>query len=126
MANNIMAATVAAPQVLVSQQLAATETTQYTSPTSPATASGTKISTATLTNTNAIGGAAVTVSLSVLKTGQTADGTHRVLAGLSLAGGESTVLAELVGVFLGPGDFISAIAGTASVVVLVVSGVVFS
>jgi hypothetical protein len=117
-----MAATSGLPQVLVSQQLAATETTQYTGPASSAV----KLATATLTNTNAIGGAAVTVSLSVLKSGQTADGTHRVLSGYSLAAGDSTVLAELAGVFLGPGDFISAIAGTASVVVLVVSGVVFS
>lgn len=123
MANNIMVATTAAPQVLVSQQLAATETTQYTSPTSPATASGTKIATATLTNTS---GAAVTVSVSVLKVGQTADGTHRVLSGYSLVAGDSTTLAELAGVFLGPGDFISAIASAATSVTLVVSGVAFS
>lgn len=123
MANNIMAAATAAPQVLVSQQLAAAETTQYTSPTSPSTASGTKIATATLTNTS---GAAVTVSLSVLKVGQTADGTHRVLSGYSLAAGDSIALSELVGVFLGPGDFVSAIASAATSVTLVMSGVVFS
>lgn len=119
MAQNLMAATSGLPQVLVSQQLAATETTQYTGPASSAV----KIATASLTNTS---GSAVTVSVSVLKTGQTADGTHRVLSGYSLAAGDSTVLNELAGVFLGPGDFISAIAGAATSVTLVVSGVVFS
>lgn len=116
---NLMAATSSLPQVLVSQQLAATETTQYTGPANSAV----KIATAVLTNTS---GAAVTVSVSVLKSGQTADGTHRVLSGYSLPAGDSTVLSELAGVFLGPGDFISAIASAATSVTLVVSGVVFS
>lgn len=123
MANNIMAATIAAPQILVSQQLAATETTQYTSPTSPATASGTKISAASLCNSS---GSAVTVSLSILKVGQTADGTHRVLSGYALGVGDTLVLEMLKDHFLGPGDFISAIASVATSITLVVSGVVFS
>jgi hypothetical protein len=109
----------ALPNVLVSQQLAATETTQYTGPASSAV----KLAAASLCNTS---GSAVTVSLSVLKSGQTADGTHRVISSYSLAAGDSTVLSELEGHFLGPGDFISAIAGTASAVTFVLSGVVFS
>lgn len=116
---NLMGAANALPQVLVSQQLAATETTQYTGPASSAT----KVATATLTNTSAN---AVTVSVSVVKSGGTAGVANRVVSSYSLAGGDSTVLSELAGVFLGPGDFISAIAGTASAVVLVASGVVFS
>lgn len=117
---NLMAATSALPQVLVSQQLAATETTQYTGPANSAV----KIATAVLTNTS---GAAVTVSLSVLKVGQTADGTHRVLTAYSLAAGDSTALKdEVVGTFLGPGDFISAIASAATSVTFVMTGVVFS
>ena len=119
MAQNLMGATTALPQVLVSQQLAASETTQYTCP----AASSAKIGSATLTNTSA---SAVTVSLSVCKSGQTADGTHRVIAGYSVAAGDSTVLSELVGVYLGPGDFISALAGTPSAVTFVASGVIFA
>lgn len=111
--------------VLVSQQLAATETTQYTA---PSTVSGNPlksvtIKSAVLTNSSA---SAVTVSVSVLKSGQTADGTHRVLAAYSLTAGDSAVVAELIGTFLGPGDFISAIASAATSVAFVVSGAVLS
>jgi hypothetical protein len=116
---NLMAATSSLPQVLVSQQLAAAETAQYTCPANSAV----KVASAVLTNNT---GSAVTVSVSVLKSGQTADGTHRVLSGYSLAAGDSTVLSELAGVFLGPGDFVSAIASAATSVTLVMSGVVFS
>ncbi|WP_260938966.1 hypothetical protein [Mycolicibacterium llatzerense] len=38
----------------------------------------------------------------------------------------NTSASELSGQFLGPGDFISALAGTASAVSFVMSGVVFS
>src|ERR1700704_648408 len=113
--------------VLVSQQLAATETTQYTA---PATVGGNPlkmvtIKSATLTNTTV---STVTVSLSVLKVGQTADGTHRIMSSFALAGGDSLLdgVKELVGVCLGPGDFVSAIAGTASAVTLVITGAVLS
>lgn len=119
MAQNLMAASSSLPAVLVSQQLAASETTQYTGPASSAV----KITSATLTNTTA---SAVTVSVSVVKTGGTAGNANRVVSGYSLAAGDSAVLLELIGVFLGPGDLISAIAGTASAVAFVLSGVVFS
>lgn len=119
MTQNLMGASSALPQVLVSQQLAATETTQYIGPAS----SSVKVSKATLANTS---GAAVTVALSVAKSGQTGGGTNRVLPPFSLAAGDSTVVGELEDQFLGPGDFISAIASTAAAVTLVMSGVVFS
>jgi hypothetical protein len=118
-ATSLMDATLAVPQVLVSQQLASSETTQYTA----AALNWVKIASAVLTNTS---GSAVTVSISVVKTGGTAGAANRVLSAYSLAAGDSTSLTELAGVFLGPGDFISALAGTATAVAFVVSGVVFS
>jgi hypothetical protein len=125
MANNLMAATTAAPSVLVSQQLASSETTQYTSPTG-STNSGTKIASAVIANTNAVGGASVTVSISIVKVSGTAGAANRVLPAFTLVAGDDYVLGELAGQFLGPGDFISALASTASVVSLVVSGIAFS
>jgi hypothetical protein len=101
---NLMAATSGLPQVLVSQQLAATETTQYTGPANSAV----KIASATLTNTS--GSAVCPVSLSVVKTGGSASTSNRVLSVYPLAAGDSTVVTELAGVFLGPGDFLSGIA----------------
>lgn len=115
-ATSLMDATLATPQVLVSQQLAATETTQYTT----AAAHWVKIAAATLVNTS---GSPVTVSVSLCKSGQTVDGTQKVLSALALAAGDS--LDILAGHSLGPGDFISAIASS-SAVNFVMSGVVFS
>ncbi|WP_260932128.1 hypothetical protein [Mycolicibacterium llatzerense] len=119
MPQNLMASTSALPQVLVSQQVASSETTQYTGPASSAV----KIASAVLTNTT---GSPVTVSLSLVKSGGTAGSANRVLSAYSLGAGDSTVVSELSGQFLGPGDFISALAGTASAVSFVMSGVVFS
>ena len=118
MAQNLMAASSGLPSVLVSQQLAATETTIYTCP----AASAAKLAAATVVNTS---GSAATVSISIVKTGGTAGVGNRV-ATFSLAAGDSTTLNEVAGHFLGPGDFVSAIAGTASAITLVLSGVVFS
>ncbi|QYC54508.1 hypothetical protein PP508_gp29 [Gordonia phage Samman98] len=119
MAQNLMGASNALPQVLVSQQLASSETTQYTCP----SATSVKLATATLTNTSA---SAVTVSVSVVKSGGTAGSANRVVSAYSLAAGDSIVISELAGVFLGPGDLVSTLAGTASAVALVMTGVVFS
>ena len=119
MTQNIMGASSALPQVLVSQQLAAAQTTQYTCPANSAV----KISNAVISNSS---GSAVTVSLSLCKSGQTADGTHQVISGYSLAAGDSSVVTELQNQFLGAGDFVSAIAGTGAAVTFAMSGVVFS
>lgn len=119
MANNLMAATNALPQVLVSTRIAATETTQYTTPASTSV----KIANVTLTNTV---GANITVSVSLVKSSGTAGADNRVLFAYPLVVGDSTVLNELVGHVLGPGDFISAIASSATSVVFTMSGVVFS
>lgn len=118
MAQNLMAATSSLPSVLVSQQLIATEATFYTCPASSAV----KLAAATITNMT---GASVTVSVSIVKAGGTAGATNRV-ATFTLTAGDSTVLSEVAGHFLGPGDFISAIAGSANAASFVLSGVVFS
>lgn len=119
MAQNLFGASSGLPQVLVSQYVANTETTQYTGPAS----SSVKIASATLANPS---GANATIAVSLVKSGGTAGVANRILPTFTLAAGDSLTLSELSEHFLGPGDFISAIAGTASTVVLVVSGVVFS
>lgn len=119
MAQNLMSASSGLPSVLVSQQLTAAEVTQYTCPASSAA----KVAAATVINTT---GATATVSISLVKSGGTAGAANRVVSSFSMAAGDSYAIEELAGHFLGPGDFISAVAGTASAVTLVISGVVFS
>ena len=68
---NLIRATSNLPQVLISQQLAATETTIYTGPASKSVV----IDTATVCNTS---GTTQTVYLSVVKTGGTAGAANRV------------------------------------------------
>lgn len=118
MTNNLMAATSAVPQVLVSQQLTASEITQYTVPASTAV----KLAGATLTNTS---GSGVTASVSLVKAGGTAGSANRVLT-YTLTAGDSVVLTELSNHVLGTADFVSAIASSATSVAFVLSGIVFS
>lgn len=117
---NLIAAQNNLPQVLVSQQLAATETTQYPCPSNSAT----KISNAVLTNTS---GSAVTVSISLVKSGGTAGNSNRILYSYSLASNDSLSLNDVLkDSLLGPGDFISAIASAATSVAFVMTGTVSS
>lgn len=109
-----------AGKILASGQLAGTSaTTIYTVP----AASAAKIATAVLCNTTS---SAVTVSVSVVPSGGTVDGTHKIVSSYSLAGNDSTTLAELAGAFLDAGAFISVTAGTGSAVDYFLSGVVSS
>ncbi len=114
---NLIRATENYPQVLVSQQLAATETTIYTGPANKSVV----VDTAAVCNTSA---SARTVYLSVCKTGGTAGDANRV-AIITLAANESCSVEELVG-FLGPGDFISGFASAATSVAIVIRGAVSS
>lgn len=118
MAQNLMAASSGLPSVLVSSQLAAVDTTLYTCP----AASAMKVAQATIMNT---GSAEVLITINLVKTGGVVDATSRI-ASFVIGAGDSRMLTELVGHFLGPGDFISANAATAALVTLTVSGVVFS
>lgn len=119
MSGNLLAITSSSPQVLYSAQLGTTaDATVYTA----AAATTVKITYGMLCNTT---GTAATVSLGVCQTGQTAGAAHRVLSVYTLGAGDSLSLADyLDGVHLGPADFITANAGTASAITLVLSGIV--
>jgi len=120
MTNNLMAATSALPQVLVSGFVPTTLTKQYEALSNTSV----KIANAVLTN---ISGAAVAVSVCLVKGGGVAGSSNRILSAYSISPGDSLVLSELAGHVLGPLDFISAIAGASGAEVsFVVSGTVFS
>lgn len=101
--------------------LSTTETSVYT----PATGTGAKVSSCTLTNTS---GSAVTVSLSIVKSGGTAGLSNRTISDVPLgADGTSTAALDLGALgYVGDGDFISAKASAGSAVALNLTGVVFS
>lgn len=116
--DNITTSTSIAPKVIRSAYLPiTTEAAQYTVP----AATSVKIATACITN---VTGTAVTVSLSLVPTGGTLDGTHRVLNSFSLPANDTLELTWLKGAMLGPGDFVGGLAGTGSAVVLVLTGTV--
>jgi hypothetical protein len=117
--NDILHASSISPQVLVSQQLGATEAAIYTA----AAGQSVKVAHGALCNTTAT---AVIVYLSVIKAGGTlGDGTHRVISGYSLAANDTLSLKDyLAGAMLGPGDAIAAYASATAAVDLVVTGTV--
>jgi len=116
---NILIAASISPQAIISQQLGTSEVAVYTVP----AATSVKVSQGTICN---ITGSAVTVYLSIVKTGGTVgDGTHRIVSGYSLAANDTLALADYIGgAMLGPGDIIAAYAGTATAVDLVITGTV--
>jgi hypothetical protein len=116
---NVLALASLTQALLVSQRLTTTaETTVYTVPANKAV----KLAQGSLCNT---AGTTVTLSLSLVPSGGTADGTHRVISGFQLSPGDTLPLGEyLGGHMLGPGDFISVIAATANAITVVISGAV--
>ena len=110
--------------VLDSRQVPAAETVLY-GPVPAATY--VKLSGSVACNTS---GSTATLSLSVVKSGGTAGAANRVLSAWPLtASGTSThnaKLAELEGITLGPGDFLSGLAGTAAAIAITITGVVSS
>lgn len=116
--NNVIQAASISPQVLVSQQLGVADAALYT----VAAGQSVKVAHGVLCN---VTGSAVTVYLSVIKSGGAVDSTHRVISGYSLAANDSLALSTyLAGAMLGPGDVIAGYAGTASAVDLVITGTV--
>lgn len=117
--NNILTASSISPQVLISQQLGTADTALFTT----AASTSVKITHGVLCNVTA---SPVPVYLSVIKSGgAVGDGTHRVIAGYSLAANDSLSLRDyLDGAMLGPGDIIAGYAATASSVDIVISGTV--
>ena len=73
----------------------------------------------TVTN---VTGAAVTVTLRIVANGGTAGTANTILSAKSLAAGEPYTCPEIVGQTLNPGDFVSGLAGTATAVVIRISG----
>jgi hypothetical protein len=108
-------------QILYSGQLSSTSaTTLYTVPSNTTT----KVATMTLCN---ISGSPVTVTVHLLKVGDTADGTHSVVNGYSLTGGDTLSLRDyLGGAMLATGESIAVTVGTASAVDVVITGAVSS
>lgn len=108
-------------QILYSGQLGTTSATSvYTVPSGKTV----KVSQGSICNTS---GAPVTVSLALLKSGDTADGTHQVISAYLLAAGETLALKDYIGgAMLAEAEAISVTAGTASVIDVVITGAVSS
>jgi hypothetical protein len=122
MANpSYLALTAMRGQLLYSGQLSTTSATSvYTVPAN----STTKVTTGTLCNTTT---SAVTVTVSLLKSGDTADGTHRIISGYSLAANDTLSLRDyLMGAMLAEGESVNVQAGTGAAVDVVLTGAVSS
>ena len=92
-----------------------TETTQYTCPTGMRAI----IDKATVTNSSAV---PATIAVRIVPSGGTAGLSNTITTTKSLAAGEVYALPEIVGQILGGGEFVSTLAGTASAIVLRISG----
>jgi hypothetical protein len=116
---NLSAITTVTPGILTSQQLASGDVTVYTVPANKAA----KLAKLVLSNVSA---SAVTVSVSIVPSGGTVDGTHRVVSGYSLAAGDTTTITEVEGCWLGQGDLVSINTSAGTSVDVLLSGLVFS
>ncbi len=109
-----------AGKILTSGQVAGTgATTIYTVP----AASAVKVTSAVLANVSA---SAVTVTVAVVPSGQSVDGTRTIVSAYPLAAGDSTVLTELVGALLDTGAFISITASAGTAINYLITGAVSS
>jgi hypothetical protein len=114
-----------AGKILASSRVAtgSSDTTIYTVPGSSAV----KIATFSITNTST---SAVTVSVSVVPSGGSIDGTHKVLSSYSLAANDTIssedVLSALKGAMLDAGAFISLNVSAGAVVCYLLTGAVSS
>ena len=106
--------TVTVKVLVPAKTVEATQTTQYT-----ATGVTTIIDKFTATNYNM---AAATISVNLVTVSGSAGNTNLITKTKTLQPAEVYTFPELVGQVLGPGDFISTIAGTASSINMRVSG----
>jgi hypothetical protein len=90
------------------------ETTQYT-------ANGVRTIVDKFTGTN-VSGATALLTVRLVPSGGTAGAANTTVYQKSLAAGETYTFPEIVGQILAPGDFISTLAGTASAIVIRISG----
>lgn len=121
-AGDLKQSTTLTAAILASGQIGATTaTTLYTVP----AASQVKVATASLCN---ISGSTVTVTVSVVPSGGSVDGTHVVLSAYSLLPNDTItqddVLAALKGVMLGVGTFVSVTASVSGAVDYLLTGAV--
>lgn len=99
---------IVAPKVLFGPtQLTNADVTQYTSPQNTFTT----VTRCVFNNTDTV---AVTLTVNVVRSGGSVGATNQVISALALSAGQAYVSPELAGLILGPGDFISAKAGTGS------------
>lgn len=106
--------TVNAVTLLEAKYAENSQTTQYTS-------SNVRTIVDKFTATNVTGSAA-TIVVNIVPSAGTASASNVVLQTKTLAAGECYVCPEVVGQVMNVGDFISTIAGTASAVVIRISG----
>lgn len=100
--------------LIPAKQAESTQVTQYT-----ATGVRTIIDKFTGTNTSA---GAVTLSINIVTSGDTAGNQNLVVKTKSLAAGETYTFPEVVGQVLAPGGFISTLAGAAASITIRASG----
>lgn len=107
--------TTVTPKTLLEAKYAEnSQTTQYT-------ATGVKTIIDKFTAANDTGSTA-TLKVNIVASGGSASASNLVLATKSIAAGETYTCPELVGQILSAGDFISTLAGTASAIVIRISG----
>jgi hypothetical protein len=106
--------TVTVSCLVETKYLEASQTTEYTS-------SGLRTIIDKCVATNSSGSAA-TIALNIVPSGGSAGASNIMLQTKSLNAGESYSCPEVVGAVLESGDFLSGIAGTASAIVIRVSG----
>lgn len=120
MANpSYLALTTMQGEILYSGQLStAAATSVYTVPASKTA----KIAQGSVCNTSA---ASVNVTVELLKSGDTADGTHRIISAYPLAAGDTLSLGDyLAGALLAEGEAISVTASVANAIDVVLTGAV--
>lgn len=106
-------------RLVAGSQLTTSAATYYTAP------SGTKtrIDSCALTNTS---GSPVTATLHLIASGGSASDSNKVLSARSLAAGETYVPPGAIGQWLEAGGFIQALAGSATSITLIASGVEYN
>lgn len=116
---NYLSLTTMSGGILFSGQIASTSPTAvYTVPSSKTV----RLATATVCN---ISGSPVNVSVGLLKSGDTADGTHQVISQYPLAAGDTlSLIPYIVGAMLGDGESIWITAGAGAAVDAVITGTV--
>jgi hypothetical protein len=116
---NYLSLTTMVGQILYSGRIAGTSAVSvYTVPTGKTV----KVATGTVCNTS---GSAVNVTVGLLKSGDTADGTHEVIHTYPLAAGDTLSLTEHIGgAMLNEGEAVSVTAGTGAALDVVLTGAV--